>query len=133
MADQNEIVQVDPARWLVGPPPSENSLVVMPQGSWIELKFDGEIVDGPGDDIIIIELGPYGEHADIFITDGAGQEYLLGEAITESSMGPAATEIGFDIFGLPLNFKPSAIRIVPSGEEETVGFDPHSVQARIRQ
>ena len=126
-------VRVVPELWLVGPPLSDKSGVTLPPDHWVELQFRGPIVDGPGDDIVLIELGPVSEQARIFITDGAGREYLLGMA-TAGSIGGGVdpTQIGFDIEGLPLPFEPRAVRIlgIDTGGEAP-GFDVASVRAKI--
>ena len=70
-------IQVVPEKWLVGPPLSDKSGVTLPPDHWVELLFRGPIIDGPGDDIKLIELGPVNEQALIFLTDGAGQEKLI--------------------------------------------------------
>jgi hypothetical protein len=126
-------IRVVPEQWLVGPPLSEKSGVTLPPDHWVELQFRGPIIDGLGDDIKLIELGPVMEQALIFITDGAGKEYLLGIA-TSGSIGSGVdpTEIGFDIFGVVLPFEPRAVRIlgIDNGGEAR-GFDIGSIQARI--
>jgi Concanavalin A-like lectin/glucanases superfamily len=127
-------IRVIPEQWLVGPPPSDKSAVTLPPDHWVELQFRGPIVDGPGDDIVLIELGPVKEQARIFITDGAGQEYLLGVA-TSGSIGGGVdpTQIGFDIAGLSLRFEPRAVRILGiDNGGQAPGFDLASVRARIR-
>ena len=50
-------VPVIPEDMLVGPPPSEDSGVTVPIDHWVELQFRGKIIDGSGDDILLIELG----------------------------------------------------------------------------
>ncbi|UCF15578.1 MAG: LamG domain-containing protein [Phycisphaerales bacterium] len=126
-------VRVVPRTWLVGPPPSEKSGVTLPPDHWVEVQFRGPIVDGPGDDIRLIELGPVNEQAHIFITDGAGQEYLLGLAKAGGEgTGVDPTEIGFDIAGTDLPFAGRAVRIVGLDYGgEAPGFDVGSVIARI--
>ena len=127
-------VQVVPERWLVGPPPSDKSGVTLPPDHWVELLFRGQIIDGPGYDIKLIELGPVSEQALIFLTNGAGQEKLIGIA-TSGSVGGGVdpTEIDFDISGIELPFEPRAIRILGLDTGgEAPGFDIGSVQARIR-
>jgi len=126
-------VPVVPKEWLVGPPLSDKSAVTLPTDHWVELGFRGKLIDGPGDDIFLIELGPVSEQARIFITDGAGQEYLLGLATAGSTGGGVApTEIGFDLDGIFLPFVPCAIRIlaVDMGGGSP-GFDIANVRARI--
>jgi len=133
-ANGNYQVPVVPQQWLVGPPPSDLSAVTMPPEHWVELKFPGELVDGDGDDIILIEVGRMGEQAHVFITDGAGHEFLIGTATASDAGGQLTTEIGFDISGiLPLlPFVPSAIRVLGlDWEGGSPGFDLNSVRARV--
>ncbi len=130
-ADGRWPVPVDPEKWLVGPPPSDLSGVTIPIDHWIELQFIGSIVDGQGDDILLIELGQVGEQALIFITDGAQQEYLLGRATALNSGLDTATNIGFDISGISLPFSPCAIRIVAlDSGGGSPGFDIANVRVR---
>ena len=124
-------VRVVPQRWLVGPPPSELSAVTLPTDHWVELKFRGRLVDGPGDDILFIESGQCGEQALVFITDGAGQEYLLNIATALDTGRDELTYINFDISGISLPFAPCAVRILALDEEGgSPGFDLCSVRAR---
>jgi hypothetical protein len=126
-------VVVIPEKWLVGPPLSDKSGVTLPPDHWVELKFHGKLVDGPGDDISLIELGPVEEEALIFITDGAGQEYLLGLA-KSGSVGQDVdpTQIDFDIAGIVLPFVPCAVRVVSlTLGGQSPGFDIANVRARI--
>ncbi|MHC4498058.1 MAG: hypothetical protein ACYS21_02970 [Planctomycetota bacterium] len=119
-------------QWLVGPPPSAQSAVTMPFDHWIELKFPGRLVDGDGNDIFLIEFGRRGEEADVFLTDGAGSEYLIGTATASDAGGHLPTEIGFDISGISLPFVPSAIRVLGLDEGgDSPGFDLNSVRARV--
>jgi len=125
-------VSVEPALLLVGPPPSKVSGVTLPTDHWVELQFRGPIVDGPGDDIFLIEQGQCGEQALIFLTDGAEQEYLL-DAVRSLDTGlDISTLIALDIAGLSLPFAPCAVRIVAvDNEGGSPGFDIASVMARI--
>ena len=126
-------IRVIPETWLVGPPLSEKSGVTLPPDHWVEVQFRGPIVDGPGDDIVLIELGPVNEEAHVYITDGAGQEYLLGMAkASGEGMGVDPTEIGFDIAGISLPFAGRAVRIVGLDHGGLApGFDIANVTARI--
>ncbi len=126
-------VRVVPREWLTGPPLSEKSGVTLPPDHWVEVRFRGPIVDGPGDDIVLIELGPVNERAHVYITDGAGQEYLLGLAQAgNEGTGVDPTEIGFDIAGIALPFDGLAVRIVGLDlGGQAPGFDIGSVIARI--
>jgi len=123
---------VVPRDVLVGRPASERTSVGLPKGHWVELKFRGRIIDGPGDDIILVEAGPSGERAEVFITDGAAQKYLLGVAGVANILDVEPTEIGFDISDISLPFVPCAVRIVGrKGGGEVPGFDLRSVRARV--
>jgi len=126
-------IRVVPEKWLAGPPLSEMSGVTLPPDHWVEVQFRGPIIDGPGDDILLIELGPVSEQALIFITDGAGRERLIGIATsgTEGN-GVDPTLIGFDISGIELPFEPRAVRILAIDRGGGApGFDIASVRARI--
>jgi hypothetical protein len=75
--------------------------------------------------------GANGELARVFITDGAGSEYLLGTVRAGISGRQVTTEIGIDISGISLSFIPRAVRIVGTDEKGDIpGFDLHSVRAR---
>ena len=126
-------IRVIPEQWLVGPPLSVKSGVTLPPDHWVEVQFRGPIIDGPGDDIKLIELGPVREQALIFITDGAGRERLIGIANSGTDgSGVDPTEIGFDISGIVLPFEPRAVRILGiDNGGQAPGFDIASVRARI--
>jgi len=126
-------IPVDPELWLVGPPLSDKSGVTLPPDHWVEVQFRGPIIDGPGNDIKLIELGQAREQALIFITDGAGRERLIGIANSGNTGGGVdPTEIGFDISDIDLPFEPRAVRIlgIDTGGQAP-GFDIANVQARI--
>ncbi len=128
---------VVPDQWLVGPPPAPRSAVSLPTDHWVELKFRSQIIDGPGDDIIIVEWNPMGEEALVFITDGAEKEHLLGTAVSRVPSrrmpGAAYADIGFDIAGLSLPFVPCAVRVVGKDRIGDIpGFDLCCVGARTK-
>ncbi|HUT45263.1 MAG TPA: LamG domain-containing protein [Sedimentisphaerales bacterium] len=126
-------IRVVPEKWLVGPPLSEMSGVTLPPDHWVEVQFRSPIIDGPDDDILLIELGPVSEQALIFITDGAGRERLIGIA-TSGTVGGGVdpTEIGFDISDIVLPFEPRAVRILGiDNGGGAPGFDIANVRARI--
>ncbi len=127
-------IRVVPEQWLIGPPPSEKSGVTLPPDHWVDLQFRGRIVDGPEQDISMIELGPVSEQALVFITDGTDQEYLLGR-IEAGSIGDGVdpTEINIDLIDVILPFEPRALRVLGLDHGgEAPGFDIANVQARIR-
>jgi RNA polymerase sigma-70 factor (ECF subfamily) len=136
----------DKGRWptrvtpesLIGVPASEWGMLTLGKDDRVELKFSRRIVDGPGDDILLTEIGTYGEQAHVFITDANGNEYFLGTAQARNSKrlgGP--TKISFDISGISLPFVPCGVRILGTGLGEDYdislapGFDLRSVRARI--
>jgi hypothetical protein len=127
-------VPVVPEQLLVGPPPSDVSFVTFPPDHWVELSFPGRLIDGPGNDIIIIEIGRAGEQALVFVTDGAGQEYLLDIATALDSGGQTPTTptvIGLDIAGISFPFAPCALRVLAiDNKGDSPGFDIGSIRAR---
>ena len=125
-------VPVVPEQLLVGPPPALHvSGITLPTDHWVELKFRGRIVDGPGDDIVLVELDAVGEQALVFITDGCGQEYLLGFVAVPNINGYGPTITGFDIADISLPFVPSAVRVVGIDlRGGSPGFDLGYVRAR---
>ena len=130
-AEGNWPVRVVPQEMLVGPPPSDVSCVTLPPDHWVELKFPGFLVDGPGDDIIITELGQCGEQALVFVTDGDGREYLLNRVTALDSGQQAQTVLGVDLAGVSFPFAPCAVRILGIDRKGSLpGFDVCSVRAR---
>ncbi len=129
----NGPIQVVPEKWLVGPPLSDKSGVTLPPDHWVEVQFRSPIIDGPGNDILLIEIGPVSEQALIFITDGAGRERLIGIATSGTAgSGVDPTEIGFDISDIVLPFEPRAVRILGiDNGGGAPGFDIANVRARI--
>jgi len=126
-------VGVDPYDHLTGSPPTAFSAVTMPPDHWVELQFSGPILDGFGHDIIIIEIGRRGEQALVFLTDGAGQEYLLDRVSALDTGGQEPSEIRLDIARADLPFEPRAIRILAIDRfGDAPGFDLANVRARIR-
>ena len=128
-------VAVDPNKYLVGPPPSiQDSAVSLPVNSWVELLFRGVIVDGPGVDLYISEMDPAGEKALVFLTNGAGQEYLLALAEVPNTNLHQPTTLEFDLAGKVLPFEPRTVRVVGIDlKGESPGFDLSYIKARIAQ
>jgi len=124
-------VPVIPEDMLVGPPPSDVSGVTVPIDHWVELQFRGRIIDGPGDDIFLIELGQMGEQALVFITDGSKGEYLLGLATAFNTGLDTPTDISFDISGILPPFVPHTVRLVALDIGGcSPGFDIANIRAR---
>ncbi len=124
---------------LIGTPTPGWGMLTLSKDDWVELKFSGRIVDGPGDDILLTEVGTYAEQVHVFITDANGSESFLGTAQAEDSRQfGVSTKIGFDISGISLSFVPCAVRIRGTGlgEDHNIssapGFDLYRVRARLK-
>jgi hypothetical protein len=114
-------------------------MLTLGKDDWVELKFPGRIVDGPGDDIILTEIATFAEQAHVFISDANGSEHFLGTAQAKDSRRLGVlTEISFDISGISLPFVPCAVRIQGTGfgEDYSIspapGFDLYWVRARLK-
>jgi hypothetical protein len=121
-------VPVDPNRWLVGPPPSDQSAVTLPPDHWVELAFNGTLEDGPGPDILLTEQQTAGEQALVLVGDGRHSPYPLG-IVTAGGV----TEIEMDFSGQVLPFVPTRIRVVGLDTERgaSSGFDLGRIRAGI--
>ncbi len=123
--------------WLTGLPEAYNTAVVVPQDSWIEMRFPSAIVDAPGNDIVIIEKCRYGEQAEVFITDCNSNEVNIGTLVVPKTFVHSNTIFAYDISELDLPFVPYGIRILTTnpGEKEFEGplhgLDLVSVQANV--
>ncbi len=137
----------DKGRWptrvapelLIGAPATGWEMLTLGKDDWVELKFSGRIVDGPGDDILLTEIGAFAEQAHIFITDAKGNEYFLGTAQAKDfKQFGVPTKIGFDISDISLSFVPCAVRIQGTGlgDDHDIssapGFDVGWVRARLK-
>ena len=123
---------VAPEQVLVGPPRAAVYSVTLPPDHWVELKFPGVIIDGPGPDIVLYEMDRAGEQAKVFLTDGAGSEHYLGLVPPDRIPRSGPERIVFDIAGHSVPFTPCAVRI--EGMDyggHMPGFDLLSVRARI--
>ena len=114
-------------------------MLTLDKDDWVELKFSGRIIDGPGDDVLLTEIGTFAEQAHVFITDANGNVYFLGTAQAEDSRRfGVQTKTGFDISGISLSFVPCAVRIRGTGlgEDHDIssapGFDLCWVRARLK-
>jgi hypothetical protein len=121
-----------PEQWLVGPPLSAELAVTIPTDHWVELGFSGELVEGDGDDIVLVETGKAGEQALLFVTDGGDREYLLTKLVIESTMIQELSTVGANLAGIELPFVPRAIRLVALDMGgESPGFDLGYARARV--
>jgi hypothetical protein len=125
-------VPVVPQELLVGPPPSDFSGVTIPSDHWLEFKYRGNLIDGPGEDVFLVERDAVDEQALVFVTDGSYREYLLGYAFVPDVGFYEETELGFDMAGVSLPFEPSAIRVVGLDfRGGSPGFDLANIRARV--
>ncbi len=123
---------VTPERWLVGTPPSELSAVTLPMDHWVDLLFSGQLVDGAGSDIVIMEAGRASEQALLFLTDGADREYLLTKVAVNNLYPEDMSRIEVDLAGVLLPFAPRAVRLLAVDLGGlSPGFDLGSMRARI--
>ena len=61
---------------------SSLSFVSLPRNSSVTVGFVNEIVvDGPGDDIAVVETGDVGEQADVFVSSNLADFTFLGTAM----------------------------------------------------
>ncbi len=152
--DKDERSKEDIGKNLIGEPSSKNLITFITAGRGVELKFNGQIIDATGDDIIISHFGQYGIQPDVYITDGKDQGILIG-TISTKALGKLIfqrsgridieqlsklqlTKTGFDVSSLSLPFEPYAVRIISKATQTTIN-DPavaalflHSVQARTK-
>ncbi len=127
------VASVLPEKLLVGPRQQSdlNLVVILPKGHWLELGFSGEIVDGPGIDVCFDGRSNGGLPL-IFLTNGAGEEVQLNSTASFQSTGGGYGFVGFDISGLPLSFKPRALRFAGADDKGPWGgAELYSVWARV--
>ncbi len=114
---------------VVGSDPGSNSQVdylSLPMGSYVTVGFTDEtIIDGPGNDIFIREIGPFGDEANIFVSTNLVDFVFLGRAhdgMTTSfdlaTIGPidpvqAVKIVGLDTRGSSPGFDVVNIRVIP--------------------
>lgn len=124
-------------QWLTRPPPEEKNAVVIPEKGWVKLKFSSPVVNGPGDDIVIIEKCKAGEKADVFLADDDNNEIFVGSVNVPRTYEHTPTIFGCDIAGLKIPFKPTSIRILTTDngflehKDALPGFDLISVRANL--
>ena len=125
-------IPVSPDLWLVGPPPSEYSAVTIPESHWVDLAFSGRIIDGDGNDILIVESGRMGEQALVFLTDGADRDYVAALVTAEQMDQQGLSHIEIDLSTNPTPFPARAVRVV--GVDlggGSPGFDLANIRARV--
>jgi Ca2+-binding RTX toxin-like protein len=71
----------------------------LPTGSYVTVAFlDEVVVDGPGDDIFITEVGANDERAAVYVRGGSGAWVYLGEAHDSTTTSFDLANIGFKGF-----------------------------------
>lgn len=122
-----------PEELLIGERKRTDLVIIIPKGSWLELGFSGEIVDGPGADVCF-DGRMRGELPQIFLTDGAGEEFPLTSTASFQSTGGDYGFVGFDISELSVPFKVRALRFVGADSEGIWGgSELYAVWARVSQ
>lgn len=123
---------INPEQIIVGPRSNNDSrLLIISQDDWLELGFDGTIVDGPGPDLLI-DIRRTGALPRIWITDGQGREMEL-TSNTQLTTGGGFGWVGYELSGVNLPFQASAIRIQGSDNALPAGgLQIWQAKARIR-
>jgi RNA polymerase sigma factor (sigma-70 family) len=107
-------------------------LVIIPDGHFMELGFDGTITNGPGDDIKYIARNT-GNYPRIYLTDGMGQIFELQTISSEQRPGLYHI-VGYDISGVEPPFEPNSLRIEGNGSRGPwAGAALFNITARISQ
>lgn len=79
-----------------GFPPAFADFLSLPTGSFVTLGFTDEtVVDGPGDDIFITEVGASGESADVFVSADLVSFTFLGTIFDDITTALDLASIGF--------------------------------------
>ncbi|MFC1765887.1 RNA polymerase sigma factor [Planctomycetota bacterium] len=118
------------AEVLVGEPSQKERRLILSGGHWIEVGFDGPLIDGPGPDLFY--TGWYCPITRVFLTDGVNAVYEL-ERPTCTGNCSRFHIVPFDISGLDLPFDPKAIRIQGVGHwNRFKGFELMSLRARTQ-
>ncbi|MFA5251284.1 MAG: RNA polymerase sigma factor [Phycisphaerae bacterium] len=130
-------IPVSLEQWLTQVPLKKRFSILIPEKGWISMRFSSPIVDGPGDDIIIVEKCKFGEKADVFLADNNNNETYIGTINVPPLNDHTLTFFASDISKLDLSFTPTTIRILATdaGEIEykgaLPGFDLVSVWANL--
>lgn len=103
---------------------SSVSYLSLPTNSSVTVGFVNEtVVDGPGDDIVVVEIGVSGEQADVFVSSNLADFAFLGTA-----MGGDTTS--FDLASIGFAGPVKAVKILSLDNGGTSpGFDVANVQA----
>lgn len=76
--------------------PGSETFLSLPTGSFVTVRFTDEVVlDGPGDDIFIQEIGAAGEDANVFVSSDGIAFTLLGVAQDDVTTALDLASIGF--------------------------------------
>lgn len=68
----------------------------LPTGSYVTVGFvDETVIDGPGDDIFVTEVGPNGESADVFVSSDLSSFVFLGTIFDDVTTALDLADIGF--------------------------------------
>ena len=81
-------------------PTGFNDFLSLPTGSYVTVGFEDEtVVDGPGNDIFIAEVGASGEQADVFVSSNSVDFVYLGRARDNSVTSFDLASISFSETG----------------------------------
>jgi len=125
-------------QWLADSNGPDSSWLHLTEDQWIEITFNGTIIDGAGDDIFITERCCHGERAEIYLTDNNDNIFLLGELRIPRTGEHGLMTYGFNLAKSNPPFSPKAVRIkiTNNGLREYAGairgFELQQVRARIQ-
>jgi hypothetical protein len=129
----------EPDAWLHDHSQPKEAWLHLPKDHWIEVGFNGVIVDGEGDDIFIIERCCHGEQAEVLLVDKDGRLFPLAILRVQASGIHGQVTYAIDLQDITLPFQATAIRIktINNGLSEyggaLLGLELRQVSARIKE
>lgn len=134
----HQLVPLTLDRWLSQPNSADSTWLHLPQDHWIEVAFNGSIVDGDGDDIYIVEACCHGEKAEVYLADEDGNQFQIGSLKIPLTGEHSLRVYGFDLAQRIPPFTATALRIktVDPGSPETTGtssgLELQQIRARVQ-
>jgi len=123
-----------------GFPGANADFLSLPTGSFVTVGFSDEtVIDGPGDDVFITEVGGNGERANVFVSSNLVGFTFLGTAIDNVTTGfdlnsisfgapvQAIRIVGLDAFGDSPGFDVINVRVLPGSVGPPTVPEPSSV------
>jgi RNA polymerase sigma-70 factor (ECF subfamily) len=110
---------------------SDPNILILPKDHWVELQFDGPVLDGTGVDIFMMGKTD-GNLPDVFLADSSGRKLKITPT-SYQDMDMGVRYMGYDIAGYNMPFEADRIRV--SGTDNASpygGYALHHVRARIK-